>query len=76
MKVYYEGLAQLLPEYERLEISYDQEVEMIEITTDDSMIHSDTAARIYAYCAKHGLRCWIGYSYARQQIKLGILKDI
>lgn len=76
MEVYYEGLAQLLPEYERLEINYDQEVEMIEITTDDVMIHSDTAARIYAYCSKHGLRCWIGYSHVRQQIKLGILKDI
>lgn len=49
---------------------------MIEITTDDVMIYSDTAAKIYAYCAKHGLRCWIGYSHVRQQIKLGILKGI
>ena len=76
MEAYYQGLAQLLPEYERLEISYDQELEMISITTDDVMIYSDTAAKIYAYCSKHGLRCWIGYSYAGQKLKLGILKGV
>lgn len=74
MEAYYQGLAQLLPEYERLEIDYDRDLEMIKITTDDVMIHSDTAARIYDYCSKHGLRCWIGYGYAEKKIKLGILK--
>lgn len=49
---------------------------MISITTDDVMIYSDTAAKIYAYCSKHGLRCWIGYSYAGQKLKLGILKGV
>lgn len=76
MEVYYEGLAQLLPENERLEIDYDRVTELIVITTNDVMIHGTTAARIFDYCSKHGLRCWIGYSLAFQQIKLGIAKDI
>ena len=76
MEAHYHHLAQLLPENECLEIAYDRDEEVINITTDDVMISSDTAARIYAYCAKHGLRCWIAYSYVRQKIKLGITKDI
>lgn len=76
MEEYYEGLAQLLPEHESLEIDYDRDIELIVITTDDIMIHGATAARIYDYCSKHGLRCWIGYSLAYQKLKLGISKDI
>lgn len=76
MDVHYQSLAQLLPEREYLEITYNRDEEIINITTDDVMIYSDTAARIFAYCAKHDLRCWIAYSYVRQKIKLGITKNI
>lgn len=76
MEKYYIGLAQLLPDDERLEITYDRDTETINIFTDDVMIHGDTAARIYAYCANNALRCYISWSYVSCRICLGILKNI
>lgn len=76
MEVYYQKLAQLLPEDERLEIIYDQDLEAIYISTDDVMIHGDTAAKIYEYCYRHSLRCYIAWSYVRRRIFLGISNQL
>ena len=69
-------LAQLLPDNDRLEIDYDRDIEMISIWANDVIIHGDTAAWIYAYCAKNALRCYISLSCVTYRIRLGILKDI
>lgn len=76
METYYQELVQLLPVDESLEISLNQETEVIQITTDNVMIHGGTAAHIYAYCAQNHLRCYITWDYVKRQICLGILKDI
>lgn len=75
MERYYEQLSQLLSKEEHLDITYDPDMKVIIITTSEVMIHGITAARIYAYCAANSLRCYISWSYATSQIRLGIMKD-
>ena len=75
MERYRKELAQLLPANEHLEISLNQDAEVIQITTDNVMIHGDTAAHIYKYCDLNHLRCYITWDYVKRQICLGILKD-
>ena len=76
MEAYYQALAALLPEDERFEITYDQDCELINITTYDVMIPSDTAAKIFEYCSRHSLRCYIAWSCVKAQLLLGIFKNI
>ena len=86
MERYRKELAQLLPANEHLEISLNQDAEVIpaecpfsvpsSVTfSDNVMIHGDTAANIYKYCELNHLRCYITWDYVKRQICLGILKD-
>lgn len=75
MERYRKELAELLPADEHLEISLNQNTEVIQITTDNVMIHGDTAAQIYKYCELNHLRCYITWDYVKRQVCLGILKD-
>ena len=76
MELHYQKFAEILPEDERYEIELDQLLDMIIISTDDVIIHSDTAAKIYDYCARHSLRCYISWSDVSKRIRLAISKKI